>query len=149
MMVLLTYPVGLWRVFGGVAWGGGLGGAARAGAFGLLLDQVGHLRVRVLQQIAVFHRVWLVGHLLEGLRLDGAPVVCRFILHEETVLFQVIDGGSHLGVADEYLVEEVPGDDIDPLFVEFELAGKYLLLQLHGVLLLSEGQRPAPNQSIK
>ena len=90
----------------------------------------------VLEQVSVFERVGLIWHLLERLSSDLLPVVGGFELHEEAVLHEFVDGGSHLRVAQEHLGEEFASDHVDALLAYQDLARQNLLLNLHRVLLL-------------
>ena len=73
---------------------------------------------------------------MERLGSDLLPVVGGFELHEEAVLHEFVDGGSHLRVAQEHLREELASDHVNALLAYQDLARQNLLLNLHRVLLL-------------
>ena len=67
------------------------------------------------------------------------PVVRWLVLHEKAVFAHLVDGGSHLWVTLEYLVEEVARDHVYALLVKLELACQDLLLQLHRIISFHKG----------
>ena len=65
--------------------------------------QVRDVGILVLKKIGVFERVWFVRHFLERLGLNLRPVVRWLQFHEHTVLFYLVNGRAHCGVALKYL----------------------------------------------
>lgn len=123
------------------------GTGLRSVARSLLLGrEVADDGVGVLQQVLVLERVGLVGHFLEAFGSDLGPKVARLILHEEAVLFNRVDRGPQLRIALEYLVQQIASHYVDPLPVQLDLTREDLLLNLHRVVFVEEGQRSVTNK---
>ena len=82
-----------------------------------ILLKIRYLLILVLQQISVLHRIWSVGYLLEFLISYLFPVVLWFIMHEESVFFDPFPAYSHIWLLCQDLTDQIPSDDIYPLFV--------------------------------
>ncbi len=109
----------------------------RVGFFGEVTNE----RVLILQKVGVLEWVGLVGHLLSAFGSDILPVVGGLLLDEQFVLFEGVDRGSHLGITLEYLVQKITSSQVDAFLVQAQLSSQNLLLQLHWIIFLQEGER--------